>query len=1195
MVRIEDNLYNATFPQQKLPLSKKNEDWQHSCVNYIIGEGNIVSGGRQNTQFGELQTYYNLYNSIFDEKDFKRITNPFKVDDGFPATPQDFNIIRPKIDLLIGEETKRPMNFRVVRTSQEAVSDLMDKEKEMLMQYMMSAIMAKMDPEQQQQFQQQLQSGEIMPPEQIAKYMDSTYKDVVENTAYHTLSYLREKLNIDNEFIKGWKDALISGNEIYYVGVQNDEPYMERVNPLFFSYDKSPDLEFIEDGSWCCRKMRLPVAEVYDRYYNKLDEKDLNKLNEMLTGKPMSDMREGDPVDTGGGIQMHIYDNPEFDQKSRYCINVWHCCWKSFKKIFYVTYMDETGTPQVQIADESYKKIGNELSVEPDWIVEVWEGYRAGSDLYFGIQPIEYQHVSIDNPNSQKLPYCGCVYSNTNSKPRSLVSILKPLQYMYIVLWYRLELAIARDKGKVVNMDITQIPKSMNITPERWMHYLSSVGVNFINPYEEGWCFDPNTLVATPSGNVKMKDIKLGQFVYTPGHHLAYVTNLFHGQDEMYNIIPSIGSEPQKVTANHLVRYRYRINGHADSEIRVDKAKDLMLKFKQNEYYAQRCFLEREDNFFDPKEPSKFGGRDMYLLGLWLGDGTKNTPEFESMDPEIIQYLEDYACTHGLRCSYRHKDGSRSMTIRLSSANNKKKGQASSNPFIEDLRYFGVYDDKDVSGLRIDNINDALNFLAGLIDTDGSVFKGKGNHKGYVEFTQCESHKGIFDLFVDLARKLGYRVSVKRKESVVRKIYKNKTITISEPFYKARIFDGNYDIPTKIERKKFHFTQGRVYNKNYSHFKIEYAGRGEYYGFAIDDPKHEFLLADMTIVHNCVPGREGGKPATFNQITALDLTMSNVISEYIQLMDKIEQLAGTISGITEQRQGAISSSELVGNVERSVVQSSHITEPLFWAHAQCKRHVLNMLLNTAKGAWQQTGKKKLSYIFDNGERAFLDIADKFYYEDMDVFVSDTSKDLENIQKLQQLIQPAMQNGASLLEAAEILTNDNFNIIKQKLAAMQKRQEEQAQQQQQAEAQAQQQLQQMQNEAKQQELMLQEAQMDLDRYKIDQDNATKITVAEISAYRGTEDKDANQNGIPDPMEIAKDATTQMKIREDAYSKRYESKQKKEIEDAKIQLEKDKMKHESQLQAQKDKAAMEREQLKAKTALKNKTNAEAARGK
>ena len=155
-----------------------------------------------------------------------------------------------------------------------------------------------------------------------------------------------------------------------------------------------------------------------------------------------------------------------------------------------------------------------------------------------------------------------------------------------------------------------------------------------------------------------------------------------------------------------------------------------------------------------------------------------------------------------------------------------------------------------------------------------------------------------------------------------------------------------------IERKKHHWQKKRT-DRRLSHFTVEYDGIGKYCGITIDGD-HLFLLKDFTIVHNCgwnIPGREGGKPAQFNQITALDLTMSNVIAEYIQLMDKIEQLAGTISGITEQRQGAISSTELVGNVERSVTQSSHITEPLFWVHAQVKRHVLNMLLNTAKGAW----------------------------------------------------------------------------------------------------------------------------------------------------------------------------------------------------------------------------------------------------
>lgn len=822
---MEDNLYNSAFPRQKLPLSKKGKKWQEDCVNYIIGEGNVTSGGNSTSYYGELQTYYNLYNSIFDEKDFKSITNPFKVEDGFPATPHDFNIIRPKVDLLIGEETKRPLNFRVIRTSQEATSEMQEKEKQMILQYIEAAITAKMSPEEAQQFQEQLQSGEIMPPEQIAKYMDKDYKDIVENTAYHSLTYLREKLDLDNEFIKGWKDGLISGREIYYVGVLNAEPYAERVNPICFSYDKSPDLDFIEDGSWCCRKMRMPITEVYDRYYDKLEEKDLDRLEEMIGSTPGRNLGDRSPVDMG--IQLRIYDNPIFEGSGKSLVNVWHCCWKSFKKIFYVTTTDDAGQSQINIVDETYQPVGNEVSVEPDWIIEVWEGYRAGSDLYFGIQPVEYQHVSIDNPNSQKLPYCGAIYSNTNSKPRSLVSILKPLQYMYIVLWYRLELAIARDKGKVVNMDITQIPKSMNISPAKWMHYLSSVGVNFINPYEEGWN---------------------------------------------------------------------------------------------------------------------------------------------------------------------------------------------------------------------------------------------------------------------------------------------------------------------------------------------------------------------------IPGREGGKPAQFNQITALDLTMSNVIAEYIQLMDKIEELAGTISGITQQREGAVSTSEMVGNVERSVVQSSHITEPLFWVHNQCKRRVLNMLLNTAKGAWEETGKQKLQYIFDNGERAFLDITPKFYYEDMDVFVSDTSKDLENIQKLQQLIQPAMQNGASLLEAAEILTNDNFNIIKQKLKDMQTRQEQIQQQQQEAEAQQQQKLQQMQNESKQQELMLQEAQMDLQRYQIDQDNQTKIAVAQINAYRGTEELDQDQNGIPDPVEIGKQAIEQQKINQEAYNKRYEAKQKREIEDQKIQLEKDKMKHETELQKAKDDAAYEREKLKARTALKNKTSGE-----
>ena len=114
--------------------------------------------------------------------------------------------------------------------------------------------------------------------------------------------------------------------------------------------------------------------------------------------------------------------------------------------------------------------------------------------------------------------------------------------------------------------------------------------------------------------------------------------------------------------------------------------------------------------------------------------------------------------------------------------------------------------------------------------------------------------------------------------------------------------------------------------------------------------------------------------------------------------------------------------------------------------------------------------------------------------------------------------------------------------------------------------------------------------DLDRYKIDQDNATRIAVAEISTYRGSENKDINENGIPDPQEMYETAIKQRQIDSNEYTKRYEARQKKEIEDKKIDLEKQRMKHEIELQKQKDDAAMEREKLKARTALKNKTSGE-----
>lgn len=850
-----------SFPIQKIPFSQKSEEWKKTCVDYIIGQSQLSNGSSIPTD-EEMQTYYDLYNSVYSEKDLKYVTNPFNQDDGFPAVAQDYNIIRPKIDLLIGEETKRPFNFKVCRTSDAAASEMQEKAKQMLLDYVQASIMAKMGPEEQARYEEALSSGEIQTPEQIQEYLTKDYKDVAEVTAYHTLNYLKHSLNIDHEFVKTWKDGLIAGEEVIYVGIRNGEPCLNRVNPKNFWFDDAEGIEFIHEASMCCYKMLMPYTQVYDEFYDKLDEKQLNQLLEKFGqyGKGAKNwLGDKNMVDDWNHIDTKIYSkypdhNPYGDVED---VVVYHVCWKSFKKIGFVTVVNpETGEEEEFVVDEYYKTTGNEVNVEWDWIIEVWEGYNA-DDLYFGIQPIEYQYITSKNLNSQRLPYTGIVYSNTNSAPKSLVSIMKPLQYLYITTFYRMELAMARDKGKVPVMDVTQIPKGLGIDTAKWMHYLSALGVAFINPYDEGWD---------------------------------------------------------------------------------------------------------------------------------------------------------------------------------------------------------------------------------------------------------------------------------------------------------------------------------------------------------------------------IPGREGGRPSNFNGFTTWDLTMGNVIAQYIQLLDKIESMASELSGVTPQRQGAISSTELVGNVERSVIQSAHITEPLFWMHNQVKRQALLMLLNTAKAAWKDSDKQYLNYIFDDTTRAFITLADNFPYEDFDIFVTDSTKEVQAIEQLRALIQPAMQNGASLADAAEMYTMDNLSLIKSKLQELEQQRLSQQQAMQQQEAEQQQQLIQMQNQVKEQELMLKEAELDLEKYKIDQDNATKITVAQLNAYRGSENMDQDMNGIPDVIEIGNQEIARQKAVSDAMSKQMDlankaraeenkkelekrkiaaqekaDKLKATIEKEKIALENRKLQEAKRLQKMKDDAAYKREQLKAKTALKNKTNAEAARSK
>ena len=724
-----------TFPVQKIPLREKTEEWKKQCVEAVIAKSSDGAPIDGQSRKDRMKIAYELYNSNFDEKDFKHVTDPFNVGDTFPSKMQNHNIVRPKIDLLLGEESKRAFTFKVIQTNDEAVSGMQTEYKQMILQYLIDTLNTTPDDD---NYLDDLQ-----------KYMKFSYKNIAEETAYNALNYLKEKLNITNEFLKGWKDALIAGEELYYIGILNGEPTFERVNPMYSDYDRSPDTEFIDQSAWFKRLMYASPSTIYDRYYNKLEESDLDTILEMTQGnKGMTKISSSGGIKWNTTLTNAMLNNEEIED----ALEVHHVVWSSYKKIGFLTYVDENGEEQVDIVDESYDADPEE-KIEWEWITEVWEGYRIGSDMYFGIQPIEFQHQSLDALYENKIPFTGAVYSNTNSRGKSLLEIMKPLQYMYLVLWYRLDIALARDKGKALVMDITQIPKSMGVTTEKFLHYLSSLGVVFFNPYEEGWD---------------------------------------------------------------------------------------------------------------------------------------------------------------------------------------------------------------------------------------------------------------------------------------------------------------------------------------------------------------------------IPGREGGKASSFNQFSSVDLSMSNVIVGYIQLMTKIEDMIGEISGVSRQRQGQIQSDELVGNVQQTIVQSSHITEPLFHKHNQVKRRCLNMLIDTAKYAWGSSNKKTLHFVLPDMSRVFSEVTSEFLFADLDVFVIDSTKETQDIERVKTLLPYAVQNGATLLEAAEVATGDNVLRMKRQLAEIDERKAKIQEDMAKREQETQMQIQQMVAQEKAEENRIKEE----DSIRKAE---TALNIALINADAKEDDmmdNDTNDNGIKDQIDLMK---------------------------------------------------------------------------
>jgi hypothetical protein len=210
------------------------------------------------------------------------------------------------------------------------------------------------------------------------------------------------------------------------------------------------------------------------------------------------------------------------------------------------------------------------------------------------------------------------------------------------------------------------------------------------------------------------------------------------------------------------------------------------------------------------------------------------------------------------------------------------------------------------------------------------------------------------------------------------------------------------------------------------------------------------------------PENTGGS-VQFNQMTRIDLTRTAEIQSRIQLAQALRNEAYELIGITRQRLGSPTATETATATKEGLAQSFAQTETWFAWHDNVMQQVYQNMLEMAQYTELQKPSSTLNYLNSELETVFLKVTKNELMRELFVFVTSYAEDRVTLEQLRSLAQPALQNGAELIEIFDLYTAASERSLRKVLQGVQDRkssmQQQQMEQQQQQMQQQQQQFEQ----------------------------------------------------------------------------------------------------------------------------------------
>jgi hypothetical protein len=485
---MEQNYPADYFPRQRVGSSAKSKSWYKRCIDAGISATLMSSLSDSKRTHAQEKILKNLSEGILDMADIEQTISYAKIhNESLYKELQNYPLAKPRIDLIVGESIRRRFDWVLRVINDDSITEKEKIIKDRVIQEMVDA--AQEEEQDQEKLKQRLNN--------LNRWIRYDAQDMRERMASQILSHLYTEQRLDIKFMEGMDNAANIGKEVYAIDIINKNPILRRVDPLSIFTLRSGRSAYVEDSDIIVEDNFRPLGYILDTYGDELKPSEIDEMERGVsldrTGGSSSQGTSNtypvfpadmfaDPTNAKDVIDFFSStpDDAGFGGYDAYGnVRETRVVWKGMRKIGIMKFYDDNGVLQEDFVDEGYKP-NKELGENVKWVwtTEWHEGVRLAEDKYVRMRTRPIQFRTMDKLGAGGSGYVGTIY------PQSLLEVMKPYQYLYILIMEEVKRALSKFKGPRMELDVAKIPDNWKL--EDWMYYAEEMGYIIVDSFKEG-------------------------------------------------------------------------------------------------------------------------------------------------------------------------------------------------------------------------------------------------------------------------------------------------------------------------------------------------------------------------------------------------------------------------------------------------------------------------------------------------------------------------------------------------------------------------------------------------------------------------------------------------------------------------------------------------------------------------------------